>query len=194
MRQRLFARAIGGNLGYYGAMARRRLTLAEVSMLSPSEQARWRRRHKLTPRGDTGEFPIRPSGEASALPPPAWLSARHRALWDATVAAAPPGLLQPIDCGVLAGYVVQLGILEEVTAETGLEARRLVRQTAQSLAQLAVTLGLTPVLRAKLDLNAPPPKPVETGEDRWASLRVFPVITGGKKRPPGRREKQPGLR
>jgi hypothetical protein len=169
-------------------MPNRRLTATEVAQLSPGERAKWYRRHKLTPPGgDTGEFPPRFSGEAIALQPPAWLSARHKVLFHEVVAAAPPALLQPVDVPLLAAYVVQLATLEEATAETGLEARRLVRQTAQSLAQLAVTLGLTPVLRAKLDLNAPPPKPVETGPDRWASLRVFPTVIAGRKTPPGRR-------
>jgi hypothetical protein len=78
-------------------MANRRLTASEVAQLSPGERAKWYRRHKLTPPGNAGDFPTRPAGEA--IEPPAWLSARHKALFNETVAAAPPGLLQPIDLG-----------------------------------------------------------------------------------------------
>ena len=159
-------------------MARRRLTLAEVAMLSPSEQARWRRRHGITASPPSRASPA----TVDTLEPPGWLSPRHKALFHETVAAAPVGLLQPIDRGLLSAFCVQLATLEEAMAETGLEARRLARQTAASLAQLANALCLTPVLRAKFALDAPPPKPDEAEGDRWGELRRFPVIHDGGKR------------
>jgi hypothetical protein len=72
-------------------------------------------------------------------------------------------------------------VLEEATADTTLDGRRLARQTAQSLTQLANALCLTPTLRARHALDTPPPKPVDVGPDRWAALRHFPTIHGGKK-------------
>jgi hypothetical protein len=112
-------------------MANRRLTASELAQLSPGERAKWYRRHKLTPPGNAGDFPTRPSGEA--IEPPAWLSARHKVLFHEVVAAAPPVLLQAVDVPLLAAYVVQLGILEQAAAENTLEAQRLARQTSQSL-------------------------------------------------------------
>jgi phage terminase small subunit len=152
------------------ALPNHRLTPAQIAQLSPGERAKWYRRNELAPPAVAG-----------AIEPPAWLSARHKALFHETVAAAPPGLLQPIDRGLVAAYCMQLDVLAEASAESGAQAQRLARQTAGSLAQLANALCLTPVLRARLALDTPPPKPVEAEPDRWAELRHSPVIHRDKR-------------
>jgi phage terminase small subunit len=152
-------------------MARRRLAPHEVAQLSPGERAKWYRRHKLTPPAE----PVK-------LRPPDWLSARHKALWQETVAATPPALLQPIDRGLLSAYVVELALLEDVATSEAPDKAKHMRSISSTLAQLAGGLCLTPVLRARLALDTPPPAPVETGPDRWAELRRWPVIDGDKRR------------
>jgi phage terminase small subunit len=179
-----------------GRTGRRRLTPAEVAVLSPGEQRKWRRRQGLEPRpGAVSGAPAAPLTHAHV---PAWLSPRQRELWLQTVLAAPAGLLLPIDAPLVAAYCVELDIFEEAErrraaaddAKITLEYTRIVRQTAGSLVQLAAALCLTPPTRAKV---APPPQPkgepVAAAEDKaWAMLRRFPtVISSG--RPPGVRKR-----
>ena len=76
-----------------GRTGRRRLTPAEVALLSPGEQKKWRRRHGLEPR--SGAERGAPASPLTRAHMPAWLSLRQRELWLQTVLAAPAGLLLP---------------------------------------------------------------------------------------------------
>jgi phage terminase small subunit len=161
-----------------GKTGRRRLSPAEVALLSPGEQRRWHRRHDLAtpPKAETRA--------GLSVASPAWLSPRQRALWRETVDHAPPGLLRPIDTPLLTAYVVQLSIFENAArhdaarAGPNAEDARLLRQTATSVAQLAAALCLTPVLRARVAAPSEPERPAP--DDRWGELRRFPVINEGR--------------
>jgi hypothetical protein len=132
-------------------------------------------------------------GPGSALPPlsepPAWFSTDLLAIWDQTIAAAPPGLLAAIDHANLVAYVAAVDMHQRLMRQavqrgnlSGDIERRL-RLAGAEVGRAAKILGLVPHDRLRLNLSPSPSAPEpQDKDDPWASLRRFPVISGGSKR------------
>ena len=58
---------------------------------------------------------------------------------------------------------------------------RIIDRTLLLLIRMQSELGFTPTSRARLKDDDLPPASGAAEADRWASLRVFPVIDGGKR-------------
>jgi phage terminase small subunit len=59
---------------------------------------------------------------------------------------------------------------------------RIIDRTLAALLRLQSELGFTPVSRARLGRPEEPLPAPGSADDRWAALRIFPVIRGGKTR------------
>ncbi|MGD9879013.1 MAG: phage terminase small subunit P27 family [Hyphomicrobiaceae bacterium] len=123
-------------------------------------------------RGNPGRRPIKanePRPKGSAGDPPDWMTESQRAVWRATIAAAPPRMLTALDRGLLTIWVVACDEHRRAAikvAELGPLARkgdgaptqspflRIMNQQAGVMIKAASELGFSPAARVRLATGA----------------------------------------
>jgi hypothetical protein len=135
-----------------GRTGRRRHTEAEAALVGPKAAYEHRRLY-----GPTAAAP-------PLLPdPPAWFTADLRTIWEATIAAAPPGLLAAVDQPNLVAYCLAIDTHQRLArqvarrASLSKELERRLRLAAAEVGRVAKLLSLVPYDRVKLELPPPPP-------------------------------------
>jgi hypothetical protein len=152
-----------------------------------------RRRHTAAEAAFSGQHAIADhrrlyggQGPTTALPPlpdpPGWFSPDLRAIWSATIAAAPPGLLAAIDHANLVAYVAAVDmhqrLLRQAVRRVSLskELERRLRFAAAEVGRASKTLGLIPFDRTRMVI----PPPIVEGRPLSVHERFDTILPDGK--------------
>jgi hypothetical protein len=156
-----------------GRTGRRRHTAAEAALVGP--QAAYEHRRLYGGQGPTTALPPLPD-------PPSWFSTELKAIWGATIAAAPPGLLSAIDAPNLVAYCLAIDVHHRLARQAARrvslskELERRLRFAAAEVGRASKTLGLVPFDRTRI----PIPPPVVEGPPLSVHERFDTILPDGK--------------
>jgi hypothetical protein len=149
------------------------MTEAEAALRGQHAVADHRRRY-----GEPG-----PTTALLPLPdPPDWFTVELRAIWSATIAAAPPGLLAAIDHANLVAYVAAVDmhqrLLRQAARRASLtkELERRLRFAAAEVGRASKTLGLVPFDRTRISI----PPTIADGPPLSVHERFDTILPDGK--------------
>ena len=152
-----------------GRTGPRRLTAAEVAQ---------RDQHAIADRRRRYGHPL-PVTDAAMPAPPGWFTPAQTAIWQRTLATAPPGLLRAVDADNLAVLCVAIDLhhrlARQVAGSVELPTPDLIQQlrlVGAEVGRASRVLGLNPAERARIGLPATPEKDTA---DAWGPLQEFPI-------------------
>ena len=157
-----------------GRTGKRRLTEAEVAQRDRQAVADHRRRYGQT----------LPVAAVPMPPPPAWFTTEQKAIWQQTLATAPPGLLRAGDADNLAVLAVAIDLHRRLAREVAQTAEippadliQQLRLVGAEVGRASRVLGLNPSERARIGL----PTAEKDAPDEWGPLRQFPTVIDSAK-------------
>jgi phage terminase small subunit len=152
-----------------GRTGPRRLTAAEVAQRDQHAAADRRRRY--------GQ-PL-PVIDMPMPSPPDWFTRELRAIWQRTLATAPPGLLRAVDADNLAVLCVAIDLHHRLARQLASSAEipepdliQQLRLVGAEVGRASRVLGLNPSERARIGL---PATAEQDTADAWGPLQEFPV-------------------